>query len=317
MLEKSFAHPTEFEIITCIAFQYFLEEGCDLIVLEVGLGGRLDATNVIKKSEVSVITKIDYDHTEYLGDTIEKIAIEKAGIIKENSKVVLYKQDEAVKKVILEQCKNKNTTLFEFDFNNINIKKKDINHQVFSIPDFDNIEIFLNGEHQIYNAVTAIQSIYVLKQLGYIITWDNIIKGLRKATWPGRFEVINENPLFIVDGAHNPDGVDAFVKTYRGLFNDKKSIIIFGVMKDKNFIYMIKKISSIAKCIICVTPQNERALSANELAEFSKSYCNYVYVSDRIEEAIKLSIDFSETNDIICSLGSLYYIGNVREFFKR
>jgi dihydrofolate synthase/folylpolyglutamate synthase len=324
MLEDDDNHPTVFEIVTAMAFQYFAESNCDIVVLEVGLGGRFDSTNVIKRPEVAVITTISYDHMDRLGNTLPEIAFEKAGIIKNNCDVVAYPQPDDVKEVFFKVSQEKNARLHWVDFSGISNIKFDIDGQVFNYNDYKNVKISLLGPHQIYNAVVAIKTGEILSSKGYKITRETILRGLLKARWPGRLEVVNRKPLFLIDGAHNSEGAQALCNALSHYFPNNKKTFVFGVLKDKNYREIIEVILPIADKIITVTPNSDRALRAEETADFIKSYCSKmlpnvtidVSSSVSIEEAIEKSLKESDSEDIICAFGSLYYIGEVRNYFR-
>lgn len=315
MLDRGDNHPTEFEIVTAIAFQYFHEKGCDIVVLEVGLGGRLDSTNVIDTPLVSVITTISYDHMNILGNTLEEIAGEKAGIIKADGRVVLYPQLPETEKVFENACREKNAVLYEVDFSRLKLKSFGVDGQVFDYENYTNLKISLLGEHQIKNAAVAIKTIGVLEDGGYKIGASAVRKGLLNAKWPGRLEIINRDPVVIIDGAHNAEGAKALSRSLELYFPGREKTFIIGVLKDKDFIPMIEAVAPIAERFVTVTPNSERAISAKELAIIIKSYCKNVQVSDTIEEAIEKSMSLSPPGGIICAFGSLYYIGGIREIF--
>ena len=251
MVAKGENHPTEFEIVTAIAFQYFYENVCDVVVLEVGLGGRYDSTNIIDSSLVSVITTISYDHMDKLGDTLSKIAFEKAGIIKENGHVIMYPQTEEVKKVIERVCTEKNSVLEIVDFSRINLLKYGVDGQVFDFGEYKALEISLLGEHQARNAAVAVSACKVLTGKGLSISEYAIRKGLANARWPGRLEVVCKKPLFLLEGAHNPQGVHMLCKALCGYFPDRRKIFIMGVLKDKDYTAMVKEIAPIASQFSC------------------------------------------------------------------
>lgn len=312
MLQMGENHPTEFEIITAIAFQYYCEQKCDVVVLEVGLGGRFDATNVINDSLVSVITTINFDHMQWLGNTLPGIAFEKAGIIKQNGDVVIFPQPDDVMKVFRQVCDERGARLHVVDFAGIRLLKFDIDGQVFDFNELKGLEISLLGKHQLKNAATAVQACQILCQKGFNITVDSIRQGLKKARWPGRMEVLRKNPVILIDGAHNAEGAKALRNALTEYFPNKRIIFIMGVVKDKDYKSMIEEILPIADSFITVTPNSERALSANELAIMLRNYCKNVLISDTIEDAVKASLDMSRSEDVICAFGSLFYIGAVR-----
>lgn len=315
MTNKGLNHPTEFEIVTALAMKYFYIKKCDFVVLEVGMGGRFDATNIIKNSIVSVITKISLDHIEYLGDTIKKIAYEKAGIIKDNVPVVLYSKQDEVKEVIREIAIEKNARIIYPDFNRIINIDSSLKEQIFDYKDYKNIKIKLLGEHQKKNCIIAIEALEIVKNKGFRINKESIMKGLYKTRWIGRMEVLSYNPCFIIDGAHNKDGAIALVESMKQIFKEKKITFIFGVLKDKDIRGMVNVFSTIAKRFILITPNNNRGFCAKNLADIVKTSCNDVFISDTIELAILRALNVVKKDDIICSLGSLSYIGEVRRIF--
>lgn len=316
MISKYNIYPTEFEIVTAIAFKYFYEMNCDIVVLEVGLGGRFDATNVIKEALVSVVTTISYDHMDRLGDTLEKIAFEKAGIIKDRGDVVVFPQERKVQEVINNVCQEKNAKLHIVDFESTKIKNYSIEGQKFEYNG-NTLDISLLGEHQVKNAVVALRVLEILRNKGYEISDDSIKRGLVKAKWPGRLEVLSKQPVFLIDGAHNKEGAQALAKVLKTYFPKKKIIFIIGALKDKDIESIVQPTLPLAAEYITVTPDSNRALTSKEMADFVLRYCKNVLVSDTIEEAIKTSLDRASSKDnVICAYGSLYYIGKIRSFFK-
>ncbi|MCP2240518.1 bifunctional folylpolyglutamate synthase/dihydrofolate synthase [Thermoanaerobacterium thermosaccharolyticum] len=313
IVDEGYNHPTEFEIITAIAFKYFCDENVDFVVLEVGLGGRFDATNVIESSLVSVITTIDYDHMDKLGDTLEKIAFEKAGIIKENGTVVsFYQKDEALK-VIEEVSRFKNASLSVMDMNDVKIKESNSNHQVFDYKNYKNLKISIIGKHQIYNASLAVMAVEKLIQYGINISEDVIKRGLINAKWPGRIEVISKSPLIVIDGAHNPQGM-ATLKEALNLFTYNRLILVIGMLKDKDTDSMLKLIVPEADLIITTKPISDRAYTAEELSQ--KIAYDDVLHFENIDDAINKALKSAGKNDLILFCGSLYMIGHVRLYLK-
>ncbi|KNY28246.1 bifunctional folylpolyglutamate synthase/dihydrofolate synthase [Pseudobacteroides cellulosolvens] len=310
-------HPTEFEIVTAVAFQYFFENNCDVVVLEVGLGGRFDSTNVIDCPLAAVITTISYDHMNILGDTLEKIAYEKAGIIKENTDVVLYPQSDEALKVFEEVCNDKNSRLNKILVSDFDILESSIWGSTFFHKKYGRFEIHIPGEHQAVNAVTALEAVNILKEKGFDRICETAVdRGLKKAVWPGRLEVVCKDPVFLIDGAHNREGALTLAKNLKEYFPGKRIIIIVGVLKDKDYKAIIEPLVPIASEFIAVKPQSNRGMEAQELAIILRSYCNEVSVSDRIEDAIRYSMKKVSKSGIICAYGSLYYIGEVRKFFN-
>lgn len=322
MLKEGYNHPTEFEVVTAIGFKYFEEQQIDFLVLEVGLGGRFDATNVVTNTLVSVITSISYDHMEYLGDTLEKIAFEKAGIIKENSNVVIYPQEDIIVNTIKNVAKNKNTQVFETNKENIEKLKGNLTGQWFKylktdIFDLPEIKMNFLGEHQLYNVLTALRALEVVKQSGYNITEEGIIKGLDNCRFAGRFEILQENPVIVLDGGHNINGIEYFAKAVKENFEDNKIILFFGMLKDKNPEDVLPLILPLCKEVYTLTPNNPRAMKSTELADLIKKHSDLkVTPINEYNEIVPIlkAIDISE---YVAFVGSLYMIGDVRTILKK
>jgi dihydrofolate synthase/folylpolyglutamate synthase len=313
MVQDGHLHPTEFEVVTAIGFQYFYEQQCDVVVLEVGLGGRLDATNVIDTPLVSVITSISMDHTEYLGETIEKIAFEKCGIIKDRSITVTYPEQQAgALKVIQETVGNKQGQLIipELQYE---ILYNTLDGIVFNYKRYEAIEIHLLGLHQVLNAITAISVVEVLNQHSLLRVSDRSLRnGLSHAKWIGRLEVIAKQPYIIIDGAHNYSGIQALSNAIDTYFKDKQLIFLLGMLKDKEYEKMLDVVGYKAHTIVTTTPNNPRALSANVLGEVAKNYCKHVIIEDNIENALRETLTLANADNIILCFGSLYLIGDIR-----
>ena len=317
MVSEGYSYPTEFEIVTAMAFYYYYEQKVDFVALEVGLGGRYDATNVIKHSEVSVITSISLDHIGILGDTVEKIAYEKGGIIKENGTVILYDQSEEVKNVIKQICKEKNATYIEAKFDDIKVKNSDIYSQTYDCiiagERYEDLEIKLIGEHQINNSILALNAIKSLKEKHNLnITEDNIKKGLINTKWPGRIEKIKEEPIFIIDGAHNEDGAKSLAKAIEKNFKNKNLTLLIGMLEDKDIDGVIEILIPYFSKVITTTPDNPRAISSDILKEKISQYVDDVVSKPKIKDAVEYTLNNSSEEDIIISAGSLYMIGEVR-----
>lgn len=317
MVAQGENHPTEFEIVTAIAFQYYLESGCDIVVLEVGLGGRFDSTNIIGTPEAAVISTIGYDHMEWLGDTLPRIAFEKAGIIKPEGDVILYPQPEEVELVFSEVCAQRGARLHRVDFSGMELLEYGDGGQCFHWCDYKNIKINLIGEHQTKNAAVAITAAEVLTKKGWRLEKESIRRGLEAARWPGRLEILSREPMFIIDAAHNPEGARALRSALDTYFPEKRRIFIMGVMKDKDYKVMIETVIPGADRVVTLTPENPRALRADELANNVRRYCKSVSVSDTIEHAVKVSLEAATPDSLVCAFGSLYFIGGVRDYFQR
>ncbi len=307
--------PTEFEIITVMSFLHFVRSECDIVVFEVGLGGRLDATNVIPVPEVAVITAIGLDHVAELGDTVEKIAVEKGGIIKPGGDVVLYPQAENILNVFRDICQSQNAQLTIANPDRISLKQSDVNGQSF---DFDNIplSIPLLGAYQLNNAATAITTVETLRQKGWDISDTALRDGLSKVKWPARFEILQTNPTFIVDGGHNLQCVEAIANNLQQYFPGKKVTFMIGVMADKDYKQMCLTILPFAESVITVTPDNPRALFASKLADcFVSLGFGRVTVCESVEQGLETALKTCGKDGVICALGSLYMAGSIRSYF--
>ncbi len=308
--------PSEFEFYTIMAMCYFYEKKCDIVVLETGLGGQYDATNCILKSEVSVICKLGLDHTKILGDTIEKITEEKCGIIKENSCVVTGKQEESAEDIIKETVKNKSSKLYFSEYNKIYDRKICDRYQLLSYKNIKGIKFHLNGEYQLYNLAVAIKAIEVLIEKGYKIDDSAIKKGIESSIWHGRFEILSENPVFIADVSHNPQGALVLSKSLKEKYKNKKIIFIIGLLKDKNFEGIMDNIIPLAKDIITVTPESERAYTSFELSDKILSvYGKNSFSEKTIEDGIKKAMKIADKDDVVCAFGSFYFVGDVISYF--
>lgn len=316
MVEKGYNHPTIFEIETAMSFLHFVHAKCDIVVLEVGMGGRLDATNVVNQVVCSVITSISMDHMDYLGDTIEKIAAEKAGIIKKNTSVISYEQEKKVEEVLKCICKENDSPFTMADFKDIIIVREDLYGTEFSYKNYKNLTIRLLGRNQVYNGVTALLVIEELIKLGYNIQETAIRKGFRETRWRGRFEMIAQKPIVVVDGAHNEDGAKALGRNIETYFKGKRLIYIMGVLKDKDYEGILKHTSSYAEAIITITPNNKRGLSSKELAKSASKYCQHVVDADSIESGVSLGLQMAGEEDIILIFGSLSYLADIYKEFK-
>ena len=321
MLSEGYNHPTEFEVVTAIGFEYFKEQNIDFLVLEVGLGGRFDSTNIVKSPLLSVITSISYDHTEYLGDTLEKIAYEKAGIIKENSNVVIFPQGENIKNVIRKKAIENNTKVYEVSSKNIEKIKSDITGQWFKylkkdVFNIDELKINLLGEHQLLNALTALQSLEVIKKEGYNISSENVKNGFSKCKFPGRFEVINKNPLIVLDGGHNTDGIKQLSRTLEEYFKDKKIIFFYGMLKDKDPKAFFDYILPLAKEVYTLTPASPRAVKAEDLAKSIESNYNIKATALQSYDLVLTVLKSADKSDIIAFAGSLYLVGGIRTLLR-
>lgn len=312
MLKEGLEHPTTFEIETAMAFVYFLSKKVDYAVIEVGLGGRLDATNVISHPICCVITSISMDHMQYLGETIEQITFEKAGIIKNKVPVVTSNTRGEILRVLQEVCLEKEAELAVPD-DSLSEVGYTIKGTSFCY-DNQEYEIKLLGEHQIENAILAIRTAQILNQAGYRIHKTNIQKGLLHAAWSGRLEILARDPYFIIDGAHNEDAALKLKASILRIFPNRRYLFIMGVLADKEYQKILKITAPLASVIITVTPDNPRALSSLQLAEEARNYSHGLVIdADRISEAVKIAYQHASQEDIILAFGSLSYLGEVKD----
>lgn len=362
--------PTDFEMITAMAFCYFEEQHCDLVVLEVGMGGRLDATNVISHPEVCAIMHIGLDHTEFLGDTVEKVAAEKAGILKPGADCILYHQLPGVMDVVqkrfadvnpdaaahadsamaaagstfstdtvdsfctsgaaADRSTGKGIGLTDGDGRNtarlvttdpaaFTARARSIDGQVFDYRKRRNLRIQLLGNYQMENAMAVLDIINCLQRRGFGISEDAIRAGLARASWPGRFELLSRAPLLIVDGAHNPNGVEALVDTIRAYFPDQKINFVMGVMKDKDYHTMLRLIAPYAARFITELPDAHRALRPEELkSEIREYFDGPVETADSVTAAVERAMEIAEGSAAITiCFGSLYQVADIRHFFRK
>ena len=315
-LEKMTEQITEFELLTAAAFYYYHINNCDFVVLETGLGGRFDATNIIPVPLVSVITSISFDHMQYLGDTLEKIAFEKSGIIKENGITVYYPiQDEAAFRVISESALKLGNAIITPDLNELKIVNQTICENKIEYKKIK-LDIPLIGEHQVYNCITAVEALKALSKYGYIIN-DNIIsESIRKTFVPSRFEKISDNPVVIIDGAHNEDAIHQFSKSLECLLPNKKIIVIMGMLRDKEYLPSITHMAKNAAYFIAVTPLNERALPASDTKKIAENYCTAIAVNTYGKAVKSAIIKQREIADsIIAVCGSLFITGEIKDEF--
>lgn len=309
--EKMEEHPTEFELMTAVAMLYFLEEGCDIVVLEVGLGGRFDATNVIDSPECSIIMNIGLDHTGILGETVEEIAAEKAGIIKENCPYVLYEQQKSVMDVVLERGARQNAPFCIADFSRIEPVFDSLEGQAFSYRG-GMYALPLLGSHQLKNAAVVLEAVEVLRRKGWKLNPEDVEHGLYAASWPGRFELCSREPDFIVDGGHNPQCAETVRENLLHYYPHKKRVLLIGVLRDKDYPGMTDILADCADEFVTVTPDSPRALSSRELAELIKKHGKPVTACDSVAEAVDKARELAGSNGMICALGSLYLVGSVR-----
>lgn len=321
MVREGFDQPTVFEIETAMAFLYFLNENVDIVVLETGMGGRDDSTNVITTTLCSVITSISLDHVGVIGNNLQEIAECKAGIIKENVPVVLYGQSSAVEKVIKERCSKTGSPLVITRPGALVRKENSLYGQVFDYGELKDLRTTLLGEHQLQNAAAAVETVKVLRGKGFDITDEQIRAGIEQTRWSGRFEVVQTRPLMIMDGAHNPDGAQSFVKAVQEYLTGYTIIFVMGVLKDKDYLQMIQLTNKLADAIITINPDNARALSDMELKEAIdrvKTRNIPVVAAGRIEAGVEvasqIALQLHHEKTAIVVFGSLSFLGDLKKY---
>ena len=307
--------PTEFELITALAMEYFRRKQCDIVVLEVGMGGELDSTNIIDTPEVAVITAMGYDHTKELGSTMTEIASAKAGIIKEGGDVVIYGENREAEAVFERVCAQRHARLHRPDYSKLIPGAFDLTGQSFSYGSYADLRIPLVGAYQLRNAAVAITAAEVLRDKGWPITDETIRTGLKNTTWPARFEILQQNPVFIVDGGHNPHGVKATAESLQRIFPDRKFVFLTGVMADKDVEHILGLLVPMARRFYTVTPNNPRAMPAEELARRIAALGVEALPCASIPEGVRAAIDFAGPDGVVCAVGSLYMSGDVRSCF--
>lgn len=305
-----------FEILTAVALLYFWQQKCDLVVLETGIGGRLDATNTIPTPEVAVVTSIGKDHMRVLGDTLEKIASEKAGIIKENADVVLPEFTPSIHQVFLEVAAKKNAVIHGTSIKDTEKLKVTENGSTFSYKQFKDLKVTMVGKHQVSNALLAIETVLVLREKGYRIRDENIRRGIEAAYWPGRMEKIQEYPTIFIDGAHNPEGVKKLRETIETFFKDEKLIFIVGMMKDKDYMTMIEEVLPFAEKVYTVSPDPYRGFAARIVAKELREKGVKAEPFDSVNEVIELLEKKKGSNETFVVFGSLYLIGDIKKLWK-
>lgn len=311
------SHPTPFEIETALGFLYFKEKKCDVVVLETGLGGTLDATNLITTTIISVIASVSMDHMAFLGDTLTEIAENKAGILKPGIPVVTMEQKDEVMQVIERKAKELHCELTVALETHASKIRYGVEKQKFDYREYKGLEIGLAGKCQIANAILAIEVLRVLSKKGFCIKEQALRDGLKKTVWRGRFTVVAKKPLFIVDGAHNEDAAIKLADSIRFYFTNKKIIYIMGILKDKEYEKIIANTAPYAEQIITVTtPGNPRALPAYDLAKAVKDYHPNVTAVDSLQEAVEMSYLLAGKDSVIIAFGSLSYLGELTEIVE-
>ena len=316
ILIEGISQPTVFEVVTAAAFKYFYDKNVDILVLEVGMGGRCDATNIIKKPLVSIIASISMDHMDYLGNTLSEIAHEKGGIIKENCPTVLITENKDVYNVIKNICDEKQSKLYFAEKSGAVPVIQDLRKTVFSVKNsvisYNNIEIDLIGEYQIMNATEVLMAFKAINDCGTLsIPEEAIRNGLKKAKWSGRMEIVEENPTIILDGAHNIDGIDMLSKSIKKYFNGKNITMLIGILGDKEYEKMLELIMPYISKVVFTEPKSDRRWHLDELNSLVSKYNIEAFVEKDIEKAFNLAKRITSKEDVVICSGSLYLIGEL------
>ena len=304
--------PVEFEVVTAIAFCWFAREQCDVVVLEVGMGGRLDATNIISKPLVSVICTIGFDHTAILGDTLAKIAGEKAGIIKKNGVTAVYPMEEEPLAVISERAVTENNVLFEVDVDNVRV----LEHGLFGsrvVIDGMELHVPLIGYHQVLNAANVMNAVKALREIhGWKLSDETVREGIAAARFPARLELLQEKPTILLDGAHNPNGMEALAHAIRENLPGKKIVGVIGMLRDKDCDEALQLILPQLERVVTLTADSPRALTAEELAEKVRSFGVEACPGTGKEEALRQVFGSLSEEDAVVICGSLYLAADLR-----
>lgn len=309
-------HPTAFEIETALAFWYFREQKCKIVVLETGLGGEMDATNIVTNTLAEVFTSISLDHMGILGSSLAEIAAVKAGIMKKGSAAVTTTQDPEVMEILKFRAEKEGIPLVEASPLQARQVKSSLNGQTFSYGEFSKVQISLLGRYQIQNAVLALETVRVLRGKtlhGHAISIPDkaVMQGMKNAVWPGRFQIVAKKPFFIADGAHNRDGAAQLAESLRYYFLQKRLIFIMGILRDKEQEEIVKATVPLADQVFTISTKGPRGFSAIELAEICSRYKTGVTAADGIREALELAYLMASQEDVIVAFGSLSFLGEL------
>ena len=307
---------TEFELITALGFLNFLKTHCDIVVLEVGLGGALDSTNVIDAPECAVITALGMDHVKELGPTLGDIAAAKAGIIKEGCPVVSYGGVPEADAVIARVAKEQNAPLTVVDLSRLKVEGGDLDAVTFDFDGLDGVRLPLIGSYQPKNAALAITALRVLRGRGWNIPDSAIRTGLEQVSWPGRFELLRHSPVFLLDGSHNAHGMRATVQSLRDRFPGQKFVFLLSIMADKDVDEMLALLLPLAGQFVTVAAHTPRAMPAETLAEQIRARGGRAEPAPTIEAGVARAVALGGTGPV-CALGTLYFSGDVREAFAK
>ena len=306
--------PIVFEVLTLMAFWYFGQKNCDMVVLEVGIGGRVDATNIIHTPKAAVIAQLGLDHTEILGDTIEKIAAEKGGIIKEHGHVIMAKQTQEAMDTVRAICQNKQAHLTIADPERFTVLSSTPDGQRLLDPEYGEISLPLAGPHQVKNTANVIEAVGQLKAQGYHISDEAVREGIARTKWNARFQKLHSSPDVILDGGHNPQCVQATIQALRTFYPNQKVIFLTGMMADKDTPHMLCQMAEVAKKFFCISPDCPRAMKPQQLRDvLQQEYHADAVACAGIGDAIHQAMELAGKDDVICVLGSLYLAGELKK----
>lgn len=309
MNEKFYA----FELLTTVAFLYFQEKQPDIIILEAGIGGRLDSTNVIDAAEVSILTSIGLDHMNVLGNTKEAIMAEKAHILKQEGHLIVGPIQTSLQSIAKKQAEAVNGTVTFLDTKDIEVQEISLTHQIFDYREWQSVKLSLLGRHQIENACLVLEACGVLKEKGYPLTRKIIKQGLAKASWPGRFEKVLDEPVFYLDGAHNEASVKRLVETLEEVFPENKFYFVLGMMKDKAYKKMIAQVKHLAKEFILVSPDWQRGFDVSEVADDLVKAGYPAIAKEDVHDVLQYVQNEIPKNETVIQFGSLYLVGDLKK----
>ncbi len=310
--------PIVFEVLTLMALWYFAERRCDFVVLEVGIGGKLDATNCIPAPAAALIAQLGFDHTETLGSTIEEIAAQKGGIAKSGSQLVMAEQEPAALRVVGQLCREQGCGFTVADPERLQVLSTSPEGQRLRDRTYGELLLPLAGSHQVKNAANVLTVVEVLKGEGFAIPDRAVRQGIERTVWPARFERLSRSPDFILDGGHNPQCVQAAVQALQDYYPGKKVVFLTGMMKDKDSAAMLAKMAEVAKAFVCLHADSERAFGAQELArEIENTLSLAAYPAASAQEGCALAQRLAGEQGVVCALGSLYLAGEIRAVFHR
>ena len=318
IVSEGLPHPTVFEMETALGFLYFQEKKCDIVVMEAGMGGLTDATNIVQNTVAAVFVSISMDHMKFLGDTPEEIAVQKAGVIKPGCAVISGFQTPGVQSVLRERARELSCPFTAADPGKLGKIRYGLESQRFDYGERKGLEIPLGGKYQIDNGVLAVEALDALADRGFPVTEEQLRRGLSQTRWPGRFTVIHKRPLFLIDGAHNADGAKRLAESITFYFTNRKIVYIMGILKDKEYRRIIDLTQEYADHIITVAaPGNPRAMPAYELAAEAAKVHPDVTAADSLEEAVEMSLLLAGTDGVILAFGSLSYLGRLTEIVNQ